>query len=57
MTQRTHQPYHERQLNQQVLDALLRIEEILSNAFPAPAAEEEEPKGNNGGRKVQRKKD
>jgi hypothetical protein len=32
---RDHDPYHERRLEQQTLDALLRIEEILARAFPA----------------------
>jgi hypothetical protein len=36
MNEREHVPYHERRLEQQMLDALLRIEEILSRAFPAP---------------------
>lgn len=36
MTHREHAPYHERRLEQQMLDALLRIEEILARAFPAP---------------------
>lgn len=35
MTYREHAPYHERRLEQQMLDALLRIEEILARAFPA----------------------
>jgi hypothetical protein len=49
MNAREHQPYHERRLEQQTLDALLRIEELLANlnemlAGPrGPAAPEEEP--------------
>jgi hypothetical protein len=43
MTERTHKPYHERNLDQQVLDALLRIEEILARAYPEPVAVEEKP--------------
>lgn len=35
MSSRDHSPYYERSLDQQVLDALLRIEEILARAFPA----------------------
>jgi hypothetical protein len=35
MSYRDHEPYHERRLEQQTLDALLRIEEILARAFPA----------------------
>jgi len=30
MSFRDHRPYHERNLDQQILDALLRIEEILA---------------------------
>lgn len=32
-----HHPYHERRLEQQMLDTLLRIEEILARAFPVVA--------------------
>jgi hypothetical protein len=30
MTEREHTPYHERRLEQQTLDALLRIEELMT---------------------------
>ena len=36
---RDHTEYHHRRLEQQTLDALLRIEEILDRAFPAPKVE------------------
>lgn len=29
MTERAHRPYHERRVDQQILDALLRIEDLL----------------------------
>ena len=29
MSERQHQPYHQRRVDQQILDALLRIEELL----------------------------
>jgi hypothetical protein len=35
-TQRDHAPYHERQVEQQMLDALLRIEELLAKALAQP---------------------
>jgi hypothetical protein len=52
MNEREHTPYHERRLEQQMLDALLRIEELLT-AFlvllpvqePAKEPEAEKPKG------------
>ena len=34
--ERNHTDYHLRNIDQQVLDALLRIEEILDRAFPDP---------------------
>jgi hypothetical protein len=37
MKSREHVPYYERTIEQQQLDALLRIEDILARAFPAPA--------------------
>ena len=40
MTDREHKPYYERRIDQQTLDALLRIEEILARAFPEPQKEE-----------------
>jgi hypothetical protein len=39
---RKHAEYHERRLEQQMLDALLRIEEILARAFPEEVAKEAE---------------
>jgi hypothetical protein len=38
-----HVPYHVRRLEQQTLDALLRIEEILARAFPEVKVTEAEP--------------
>jgi hypothetical protein len=46
MNEREHRPYHERTLDQQTLDALLRIEEKLSNlneCLTAPRASPIEP--------------
>jgi hypothetical protein len=49
MNEREHAPYHERRLEQQQLDALLRIEELLKEFLvllpviaPAPEKEPEE---------------
>jgi hypothetical protein len=41
--ERGHVANHIRTLEQQTLDALLRIEEILDRAFPAPAKTVAEP--------------
>jgi hypothetical protein len=37
--ERKHTDYHLRSMDQQKLDALLRIEEILARAFPDPRKE------------------
>lgn len=42
MTEREHKPYYVRRIDQQILDALLRIEELL-NRPKAPAAVELAP--------------
>lgn len=44
MTERTHKEYYLRTIDQQMLDALLRIEEILLRAHPAPVVIEPAPK-------------
>jgi hypothetical protein len=44
--ERPHTDYHLRNLDQQTLDALLRIEAILTRAFPEPIAKEEPAREN-----------
>jgi hypothetical protein len=46
MNEREHVPYHERRLEQQMLDALLRIEELLKAFLVLLPVEETEPSVN-----------
>jgi hypothetical protein len=57
MSYRDHEPYHERRLEQQTLDALLRIEELLTPKAPPPVAltNLEDDPGSASGKRIKRK--